>query len=122
MNRILKIFLLCTFITACQQQYYLTSNLNNISIGQSKSELLKMFRGEHQEGGAPSMQIRAAKQDGDSLIEIGEVLMTDRVSPTVAYWFLFENGSLIRWGQPADWKEIKVRYEINYNPSPSIEY
>ena len=68
------------------------------------------------------MQIRAAQKSDGKLVEVGEVLMTDGVSPTVAYWFLFENGLLVQWGQPADWKEVKARYEISYNPSTGVTY
>jgi len=116
MKRVLQIFFLSMLITACQH-YYLKSNLNNIAIGQSKAELLKMFTSLE---GVPPMQIRAAQQDGDSLVEVGEILMTDGVS-LATYWFLFENGSLMQWGQSTDWKEVQARYEINYNPSPSVE-
>mgnify|MGYP000356014835 CR=1 FL=1 len=122
-----KIFILLfatVFITACAttQQYYVKSNLNKVSIGQSKYQLLSMFPGQPQRGGAPPMQIRAAQKTGDTLVEVGEVLMTDGVSVAVAYWFLFEDGSLVQWGQPADWKEVKARYEISYNPSSGVSY
>jgi hypothetical protein len=66
------------------------------------------------------MLIRAAQKNNENLIEVGEVLLTDGVSPTVAYWFLFNNGKLEQWGQPEDWKDVKARYEISYSPSTSI--
>lgn len=111
MKNTLIILLAIVLISACAttQQYYLKSSLNKISIGQSKPELLQMFPGQPQAGGAPPMQIRAAQKNNGKLVEIGEVLMTDGVLPTVAYWFLFEDGSLVQWGQPADWKEVKAR-------------
>lgn len=115
------IFILITvFMAGCaQQQYYLKSNLNLVSVGQSKAEILAMFPGQNRlfGGGAPPMQIRAAKRENGKLVEVGEVLMTDGVSPTVAYWFLFEGGELIQWGQPADWQKVSGRYEISYSPA-----
>ena len=109
-------------ITGCaiQQRYYLKSNLNSVSIGQTKQELFNMFPGEKNSGGAPPLLIRGAQESDGSLIEVGEVVLTDGVSPTVPYWFLFENGRLVQWGQPEDWKEVKARYEISYNPSQGI--
>jgi len=102
-------------ISACavQQRYYMKSNLNRISIGQTKGQLLNKFPGENKYGGPPPMQIRAAQKSNGKLLEVGEVLMTDEVSPTVAYWFLFEDGVLVQWGQPEDWKDVKARYELN---------
>ena len=122
MKKLALILFFALLVSACavQQQYYLKSNLNNISIGQTKQQLLEMFPGQNSIGGAPPMQIRAAQKSNGKLIEVGEVLMTDGVSATVAYWFLFEDGELVQWGQPADWKEVKARYEINYNPSIGV--
>ncbi len=60
--------------------------------------------------------------ENGKLLEVGEVLMTDGVSPTVAYWFLFEDGVLVQWGQPEDWKDVKARYEIKYNPLIGVSY
>ena len=124
----MKNFVIVLFVTllvsacAVNQQYYMKSNLNSVSIGQTKQQLLGLFPGQKKRGGAPPMQIRAAQKSNGKLIEIGELLMTDGVSPTVAYWFLFEDNSLAQWGQPADWKDVKARYEINYNPSIGVTY
>jgi hypothetical protein len=122
MNKIGCILIVVCLISACatQQFYYSKSNLNNISIGQTKQELLKKFPGENKPGGAPPMQIRAAQKSNSKLIEVGELRMADSVSPVVAYWFLFEDGALVQWGQPEDWKDIKARYEISYNPSIGV--
>ena len=124
MKKLGLVLFVALLVSACavQQRYYIKSNLNNIAIGQTKEQLLRMFPGEKQAGGAPPMQIRAAQKSNGKLIEVGEVLMTDGVSNTVAYWFLFEDGALAQWGQPEDWKEVKARYEINYNPSIGVSY
>ena len=105
---------------ATYQRYYLKANLNDISVGNSKTQILSLFPGENKRGGAPPMQIRAAKKTNDKLLEVGEVLLTDGVSPTVAYWFLFEDGVLVQWGEPADWKDVKARYEISYTPTLGV--
>jgi len=39
---------------------------------------------------------------------------------TVSHWLFFEDGTLAQWGTPSDWKAIKSRYEINYNPSVGL--
>ena len=126
MKKIRFVLIVLCLISACavQQHYYTKSNLNTISIGQTKHELLNKFPGENKPGGAPPMLIRAAQKSNGKMLEVGEVLMTDGVSypPTVAYWFLFEDGVLVQWGQPEDWKDVKARYEINYNPSVGVSY
>jgi len=124
MRKLLSAIFITVLLAGCAtvQQYYLKTNLNNISIGQSKQSLLNLFPGQPRVGGAPPMQIRAAQKNDSSLIEVGEVLMTDGVSATVAYWFLFEDGVLVQWGQPSDWKAVKARYEISYSPSVSPRY
>ena len=105
---------------ATQQRYYLASNLNQVSVGQTKSELFRMFPGEKRAGGAPPLVIRAAQQDDGGLIEVGEVVLTDQIRPAVPYWFLFNDGILQQWGRPEDWQNVKARYEINYNPSYGV--
>ena len=118
MKKILFILFVVFLISACatHQSYYSKSNLNTISIGQTKQELLNKFPGVDKYGGSPPMQIRAAQKSNDTLFEVGELLMSDKVSPVVAYWFLFKDGVLIQWGQPEDWRDVKARYEISYNP------
>ncbi|MGI2107702.1 hypothetical protein ACRN9A_21535 [Shewanella frigidimarina] len=119
MNKIILLVLLVALVGCSTpvQRYYLNSNLNTISIGMDKAQLLNNFPGEKVAYGAPAMMVRAAKKNNDILVEVAEVLMTDGASQTVAYWFLFENSKLIQWGQPADWKEVAARYEISYSPS-----
>ena len=124
MKKIGFVLVVVCLISACavQQRYYTKSNLNRISIGQTKGQLLNKFSGENKPGGPPPMQIRAAQKSNGKLLEVGEVLMTDGVLPTVADWFLFEDGALVQWGQPEDWKDVKARYEINYNPLIGVSY
>ncbi|MDH5217156.1 MAG: hypothetical protein OEX19_05650 [Gammaproteobacteria bacterium] len=124
MKKISSLILVLFFLLSCAQQYYLKSSLNNISIGNSKQQLLALFPGQGRviDGGAPPLQIRSAKKHNGKLIEIGELLMSDGVSAAVPHWFLFEDGELVQWGQPQDWKEVKARYEINYNPPVGVTY
>ena len=111
-----------TILASCSgAQYYAKSNLNSMSIGQSKEALLNNFNGNAAGGVAvPPMVIRAAQKSDDELIEVGEMLLSDGSTGIVAYWFLFQNGILEQWGQPEDWKDVKARYEINYNPSIGV--
>ena len=110
-------------MVGCAQRYYLKNNLNNISIGQTKQKILSMFPGEAATfgGGAPGMQIRAAQRSSSGkLLEVGEVLLTDGITATVSHWFMFEDGLLVQWGRPEDWKNVAARYDINFNPSPGV--
>jgi hypothetical protein len=110
-------------LVGCAQQYYLKSNLNQITLGQTKEAILSMFPEGRSVwgGGAPGMQIRAAhRSTSGKLLEVGEVLLTDGVTPTVSHWFMFEDGLLVQWGRPEDWNKAATRYDINFNPSPGV--
>lgn len=111
------------FLVGCAQQYYLKSNLNQISLGQTKEKTLSMFprRQSALSGNIPGMEIRASQRSSNGkLLEVGEVLLTDGVTPSVSYWFMFEDGLLVQWGRPEDWKKAAARYDINFNPSPGV--
>lgn len=108
-------------LVGCAQQYYLKSNLNQITLGQTKEKTLSMFPGHRSAWGPPGMEIRAAQRSSSGkLLEVGEVFLTDGVTPTVSHWFMFEDGLLVQWGRPEDWKKAAARYDINFNPSPGV--
>jgi hypothetical protein len=46
-------------------------------------------------------------------IEIGEVVVGSPGTPGVTYWLLFENGRLMAWGQPHEWKAAADRYQLD---------
>jgi len=120
MNKlIMVVFVFLLAACAIEQRYYTQSNLNNISLGDTKNKLLSMFSGSKKVGSPPPMQIRAAQKSNNKLIEVGEVWLTNGVSSTVPYWLLFENGALVQWGRPEDWKAVQGRYQISYTPSVS---
>jgi len=103
-----------------RQLIYTTQSLNQLSIGDTKVKILQFFHPRPQSN-TPGMQIRAAQRNSSGkLLEIGEVLLTDGVTATVPYWFMFEDGLLAQWGRPEDWKSAAARYDINFNPSPGV--
>lgn len=123
------VVLSCLLMGGCfplTQLYYKTDGLNGVAIGDSKAKVLATFppntRPMFGQLSAPGMQIRAAQRSRDGkLLEVGEVLLTDGVTPGVhPYWFLFENSQLVQWGRPEDWKSAAARYDINFNPSPGV--
>ena len=102
--------------------YYTKSNLNYLTLGQTKEKTLSMFPGERSSNRViPGMEIRAAQRSSSGkLLEVGEVLLSDGVTPTVSHWFMFEDGLLVQWGRPEDWNKAAARYDINFNPSPGV--
>jgi hypothetical protein len=102
MNVVLRfatVALIGLVIGCATQRFYTKENLNRVSVGLSKEQVMAMFPGEHSTGGAPGMQIRSARRSQSGVLEeVGELLMTDGVSSRPAkYWFFFEDGRLVRW-------------------------
>ena len=104
--------------------YYFKSNLNTLSIGVEKTELLAVFSSTDAEGHSfVPLIIKATKEIKGELIEVGEIRMMEKATKRKTnYWFLFVNGKLAQWGEPRDWKDVKNQYEITFNPSPSVSY
>ena len=99
---------------------YPRHSLNNVSLGHTKAQLLAYYP-TRLNANIAGMEIRASqKNTSGKLIEVGEVSLTDGVTPTVSYWFIFENGLLVQWGRPEDWQQAAIRYEINYNRQPGV--
>jgi hypothetical protein len=110
-------------LTACSSStwYYHESNLNRLSVGAPKENVLALFPGGERDGHQwMGMQIRAArKTDSGTLLEVGEVPLMHEVAKNVTqYWFVFEDGRLAQWGRPEDWRAVSGRYDIHFNPSP----
>lgn len=103
------------------QKFYTRTTLNQLSLGNTKAQLLNFYRSQPTNGNIPGMEIRASQKSGNGkLIEVGEVTLTDGVTSNVPHWFIFENGVLVQWGRPEDWQQAATRYEINYNRAPGV--
>ena len=103
---------------------YTEGNLGNIRAGDSRERILAIFPTKiTKEEVTRGMTIRAARRDASgTLIEVGEVLLLseeDRLKLT-PYWFLFENGRLVRWGRPEDWQAFSASYQIDFTPSAPV--
>jgi hypothetical protein len=115
------VFMIFTILLGCTQEVYLKTNLNKISLGQTKEQVLSNFpsRKDGLRGVIPGMEIRAAQHSANGkLLEFGEVLLSDGVKPTDSYWFIFEDGLLVQWGLPKDWKKASSEF---VNPSPNLK-
>jgi len=125
MNKVIKFtagIALLLLVGCGGQYYYSTKSLNEITLGWTKKNIMFIFSGESKRG-IPGMVIRAAQRSASSgkLLEVGELLLIDEVrTGVVSHWFLFEDGLLVQWGRPEDWRKAASRYEINYNPSPGV--
>jgi len=103
---------------------YTESNLGNIRVGDSRERILAIFASKiTKEEVTRGMTIRAAQRDASgTLIEVGEVLLLneeDRLK-LIPYWFLFEDGRLVRWGRPEDWQAFSASYQIDFTPSAPV--
>jgi len=103
---------------------YTEGNLGNIGVGDSRERILAIFPSKiTNEEVTRGMTIRAAQRDASgTLIEVGEVLLLneeDRLKLT-PYWFLFEDGRLVRWGRPEDWQAFSASYQIDFTPSAPV--
>ena len=66
--------------------------------------------GQHVNG----LRIRAARRASNgTLIEVGEMPLLTQDQKVIPYWFIFENGRLVQWGRPAEWRAAAARYQID---------
>lgn len=103
---------------------YTEDNLGNVRAGDAKERILAIFATKiTNEEVTHGMTIRAARRDASgNLIEVGEVLLLNQedIYKLTPYWFLFENGRLVRWGRPEDWRAFSANYQIDFNPSAPV--
>lgn len=124
--RFIKLTAICLFfgliVSSCTivPMYYKESNLNSLSIGLQKNQLISAYGGKDRT--VVPLIIRASKVKDGEVIEIGEMPMIAALGRIKNYWFLFIDGTLKQWGEARDWQDVKARYEINYNPSASVNY
>jgi hypothetical protein len=118
------IVLVLLILTGCAeaQHYYLQSSLNSLTVGMPKETLLSGYSGTTREGHqAPGMVIRAArKTERGNVLEVAELPMLSPEGRITTFWFLFDDGQLIQWGRPEDWRRVSARYDINFNPTPYV--
>lgn len=124
--RFIKLTAICLFcgliVSSCSgRRYYTESNLNDLSIGLQKNQLISTW-GRKDRTLVPLIIRRASKVKDGELIEIGEIPLIAIGGGVTNYWFLFIDGTLKQWGKPRDWQGVKAHYEINYNPSTSVNY
>jgi hypothetical protein len=103
---------------------YTETNLRNVQVGDAKERILGIFATNiTSREVTQGMTIRATRKDAsENLIEVGEVLLLNEedIYKLTPYWFLFENGRLVRWGRPEDWQAFSANYQIDFNPSAPV--
>ena len=105
-----------------QVGYYLDTNLNSVPIGLTKADFLSTYSGTCT--GRPSCNsavVRAAQKGSDGLlVEVLTLEMLNTSSQKTDYWFVFKNSILVQWGRPEDWQAVAGKYEVSFNPGPSV--
>jgi hypothetical protein len=105
-----------TGLLGCATFFY-ESNLQTLSPGWTKSQFFEYF--DHAKAERPV--VRAAKSEGGTVTEVITLrLIRSRSTEPTDYWFVFQDGTLRRWGRPEDWGTVAATYDINFNPAPRV--
>jgi hypothetical protein len=103
-------------------RYRDVASLRSVVMGESKADVLGTFSAREvgetkQTIKVEPMWIRATRQNGAEVLEIGEVPLVDPASGRVRYyWFLFKNEHLAMWGRPEDWRPVSQQFSIDFEP------
>jgi len=97
--------------------HYLSTGLNNVQLGWSKSQFLQYFNGD---GAVPPILRASQRQSSGQIVEVFTLPMQEPNYTSVSYWFVFQGDRLVQWGRPEDWQQVSGRYEIAFNPSASV--
>ena len=121
-----KLLLVLLLVGCVMPRYYIDANLNSLQLDMSKQAFLANFSGSCQSSVPCATPIlRAAQRGSDgSVVEVLTMQMLYRPVGTsgdvIDYWFVFKGGLLKQWGRPEDWQQVASRYEITFNPGPSV--
>jgi hypothetical protein len=69
------------------------------------------------------MRLRSSGQSERSTrIEVSEVTLAEPDGLETPYWFLFEDGRLLAWGRPDQWRSTAARYRVDlaYRSAPGV--
>ena len=117
MTRLSAFTLFFAMLLVSCTHYFYSTNLNSLQLGTTKAEFLEFFG----KGAEPPL-VRAAQIGRDSVLtEVVTLnLLTPGASYATQYWFVFRAGRLAQWGRPEDWQAVAGRYEVSFNPGPSV--
>src|SRR5215470_16832149 len=93
-------------------RYRSTAGLKSVVMGEPKATVMAAFGPRDVDQAKKTikvepMRIRATRQNGGEVLEVGEVPLTQPDSGQVTYyWFLFKNDRLAMWGRPQDWRSV----------------
>jgi hypothetical protein len=108
-------------LTADDVTYQSADRLATIRKGDPKERVFDVFstvfvkqRGKVMK--VEGIRLRASgRSQRDGAVEVGEVVLADHEAVGTPYWFLFEDGRLLAWGRPEEWRAAAVRYQIEAN-------
>jgi hypothetical protein len=98
--------------------------LTEIRSGDSKERIFDLFATVFVKQGGKVEQIDgirlrvSSRPAPNRLVEVGEVVVGERGSDGIPYWFLFEEGRLLAWGKPEQWDAAALRYQIELDYAP----
>jgi hypothetical protein len=98
--------------------------LAEIRSGDSKERIFDLFATVFVKQGGKVEQIDgirlrvSSRPAPNRLVEVSEVVVGERGSNGIPYWFLFEEGRLLAWGKPEQWEAAAIRYQIELDYAP----
>jgi hypothetical protein len=116
-----KALLILLVVLAGCTTTFLNSSLNNIELETSKAQFFAYWQSGCKGGTCDLPIVRAAKTTSDGLLtEVVTIVLVDNSANRTEHWFVFKAGRLKQWGRPEDWQQVAARYEVAFNPTPSV--
>jgi hypothetical protein len=125
MKKKLSLIAILALVACNGPWFYNSANLNVLPLELTKDAFFQRFPGQCTGNGVVrtcmSPILRAAQRSSDgSITEVITLDLMDQNKQVLQHWFVFKNGTLKQWGRPEDWQQVASRYEVTFNPNPSV--